>query len=446
MRNSHWFLFIFALSLGLGPLYGAQAHVCRNAVGLREVVFHPETSLEVVTTAKSHAKISELLQKLAPKTIQISHPRVMAGLSDLFQDRRFLLRWAQRLHFENLSVDSELTKFHYTLIPTAESLTFRVQIQMEFQNVKIQFEKPELEILGSNVSLGWIHRLIKKNTDSQNLKQEIKMEIRVEFNESGEMQATSNEFPQVSNLLAQEWNERTANLREQMPFRLSQLTISPESDFSLGLKPQSATKSQNQKCQISCEDFDFAVALNQSSLNTVVNQVFKIPQFQNHLKKSLQGLTLEKVQLVILEKQVTSNTLPFLVQLKLKVTPEHALWPLVRRDFMIHVQLRLEAQLGPEGKALQFDLQKIEPQALHFAENDFRFPLRLLAGLTPEFIKQRLHKSLVNLVHHQVKIHLPSIEFDSWLPFPALELVALGSDPVQRHPYLAFRLKTNSVD
>jgi hypothetical protein len=442
MGLSYRLLFIFALCLNLWPLCGAKAHVCRNAVGSREVLFHPETTLEIVATETFHNKISQLLRASFPKTVPVTKKWALAGLSDMMKDRSFIAKWVHKFHFENLKIDSELTKFHHALLPGADPLSVRIQIHMEFQNIKIHVEKPRWELMGFHIPLDGILRWKSVRPDSQ----EIKLEILAQFNEAGEMQVSSKDFPQLAEALAQEWNLRLSKWSSLIPLRLNEVSLAKEGDFSLGIKTQTPLKHQNQKCVITCENYDFAIALNQRGLNDFVAQAFKNSFVQKHLKKSLKGLLIEQAPLVLIEDQKIPGTLPLSVQLKLKVTPQHPLWTLVKEDFIIHLHLQLQARLGPGGKSLQFQLQNIQPQALHFSEKQFRLPLRLLAGLTPDFIKQTLHSSLVSFANHQMSLHLQPIKFDSWPGFPPMEMVALGVDPVQRHPYLAFRLKTNRVD
>lgn len=230
----------------------------------------------------------------------------------------------------------------------------------------------------------------------------------------------------------------------KLPFQLTNVEAI-ENGLQLGFGARSLIRDKIQKCEMTCSDYDLAIVLNRNSLQEIVSQILLRHDVSPLLRSVETDFVLLGVPQIGILKSNFADELAVTVTLRLKPKSAHPIYQVVKPGFTFQLSLELRLALDPTLQTLTAKLDSIRPEGLSFSESDIRAPFQLLARLAPSKIKDTIHRELVHRVTREIRsrlepIYLAQLNLPGLRSLPPMEIVALGADHSERHPYIAMRL------
>lgn len=428
--------------------FSAGVGLCRHSVSTHSVEFQNETALSILVPAKSvKSKLSNWLSKKPEIHVSLTPEMVQTGLHTLLKNRPFLNELSQHLSLEKAHADLNIASASYSVVAGNQPRSVSIEIKLELNQVRVKLDRPQFSIFGFRIPLFFLKRLSLPK--SQSIHVESKLDLQ--FSNDGEILASNSDHPKVAQFLKDHWNQRIHPVLLKSPVKLSTFDVNPDGDISVGLGVKGLKANQPKTCKITCENFDFAVALNSATLLDLVREIHRMPMVQEKLRASLPQMRLVNAPEVRFLKSEGRKNLNFELNFQLQPLVGHSLRKFVNQDFIIHFQLQFHVLVDQSGQGLQIRMGQLNPHSIQFSETHFKRPLKTLAFFTPNFIKNGLHRQILSIIEQEVHLFSKPLQFkDLKLPgmpekFPSLQLVAVGLDPEQSHPYFAFKILDGSL-
>jgi hypothetical protein len=423
--------------------FSAGVGLCRHSVSTHSVEFQNETALSILIPSKSvKSKLSNWLSKKPDVHVSLTPEIVQTGLHTLLKNRPFLNELSKHLTLEQAHADLSIESASYSVVAGNQPRSVSIEIKLELNQVRVKLDRPQFSIFGFRIPLFFLRHLSLPK--SQTISVESKLDLQ--FSDGGEILSASSDHPKVAQFVKDHWNQKIHPVLLQSPVKISTLDVNPVGDFSVGLGLKGSKPSQSKTCTITCENFDFAVALNSATLPDLVREIHRMPLIQEKIRTSLPLMRLINVPVVRFLKSEGQKNLSFELNFQLQPLVGHHLRKFVNQDFIIHFQLQFHVRVDQSGQGLQIRMGPLNPHSIQFSETHFKRPLKTLAFFTPDFVKNGLHREILSIIEQQVRLNTKPIYFkDLKLPgmpakFPSLQLVAVGLDPIQNHPYFAFKI------
>lgn len=417
--------------------------LCRHSIRSSTVEFQNETAIALLIPAKSiKSKISNWLAQKQEVRISINSEMIQMGLQSILQNRSFLNGLPKHFKLSQAHTEFLINSVEYSIVSGSTPNSVLVEVKVELNHVRMKLDHPEVSILGFDVPLFFLKRLRIPKSHSTFL--ETKLELQ--FSDQGEILNTRSTNSEIAFYLKSQWNRNVYPHILKSPLKISTFDVNSDGDISIGAGFHDAISKHNKSCKITCENFDFALALNSATLPQLVNELSKQPYIQKKIKTALPNIELVNTPRIRFLNSIDSKNLNFELDLQLRPLPLHALSQFVNQEFTIHLKLQFNVAVDNNGQGLKIHMGHLQPHSIQFSETHFKRPLQVLAAFTPEFIKAKLHNQILAIIENEVRLNLKPIILKN-LKFPGLphelpdlRLVAVGLDPEQNHPYFAFQI------
>lgn len=222
------------------------------------------------------------------------------------------------------------------------------------------------------------------------------------------------------------------NLKGPLHLQLGLTQLQTQSDNSVvvGIKAEPSraqTFSRDSKfCQISCRPHDVAVRVNTAILQSIVDQLWNNGLFSN-MKLNGDSLSLLEPPQIEIYAPMPGTTSSQKLSLGLHVKPHHiqSAQNMINENFSMRIKLDMMIEPGADKQSVRIAPLGIRTEKIAFEESNLRAPFRLLAALTPNFLKPHIQNFIVNRLNTMITDGRLTRTIPLTLPEPLMEAMGL---------------------